>query len=114
MKITIPSLPPNINKYISRTNIWDYQKEKKQYHKLVKLSTTGNNPCFTKCDMIVTYHFPDRRIRDTHNLTKCLLDALVEAKIIIDDNYMVLNTYTEKGVYDKNNSYVEVEIKEVI
>ena len=33
---------------------------------------------------------------------------------IIDDNYMVLNTYTEKGVYDKNNSYVEVEIKEVI
>ena len=104
MKIIIPSLPPNINKYIGRNAIWDYQKEKKQYHKLVKLSTTGNNPCVTKCDMIVTYHFPDRRIRDTHNLTKCLLDSLVEAKIIIDDNYMVLNTYTEKGVYDKNNS----------
>ena len=81
------------------------------WSKLVKLSTTGNNPCFTKCDMIVTYHFPDRRIRDTHNLTKCLLDSLVEAKIIIDDNYMVLNTYTEKGVYDKIKSNSRLYIK---
>ena len=44
MKIKISQLPPNINKYIGRTNIWDYQKQKKDYHKLVKLETTGNNP----------------------------------------------------------------------
>lgn len=113
MKIKISQLPPNINKYIGRTNIWDYQKQKKDYHKLVKLETTGNNPCFTRCNMVVTYHYPDRRIRDTHNLTKCLLDALVEAKIIIDDNYMVLNNYTEKGIYDKDNAYVEIDIEEV-
>lgn len=113
MKIIISELPPNINKFIGRDAKWQYQNEKKAYHKLVKMETIENNPCYTHCDMVVTYHFKDRRIRDTHNMTKCLLDALVEAKIIIDDNYMVLNTYTEKGLYDKGNSYIEIDIQEV-
>lgn len=110
MKIVINALPPNINKYIGRTNIWEYQKEKKKYHKLVKLSTIGINEKIKKCDMTVIYHFPDHRKRDTHNLTKCLLDGLVDANVIEDDNYTVLNRYTEIGVYDKNKSYVEILI----
>ena len=112
MKIIISELPPNINKYIGRNAIWEYQKEKKHYHKLVCEETKGLYPCYTKCNMIVTYHFPTRRLRDTHNLTKCLLDALVEAKIILDDNYMVLNKYTEIGTYDKDNGYVEIDVEE--
>lgn len=113
MKIKLEILPPNINRYIGRTNIWDYQKRKKEYHEYVRLTTIGiqPKPNYKKVDMVVTYHFKDRRVRDTHNLTKCLLDALVEAKIIEDDNYNVLNTYTEKGVYDKGNEGVEIEIQ---
>lgn len=112
MIIKIPKLPPNINKYIGRTNIWEYQKEKHKYHELIRICTIGHNPCYKKCKMVVTYHFPDKRKRDTHNLTKCLLDGLVEAKVIEDDNYMVVEEYTEIGVYDKDNEYVEIEIKE--
>ena len=112
MKIILEILPPNINKYIGRTNIWEYQEKKKQYHEYVKLKTLKiqPKPNYKKCNMIVTYHFPDRRKRDTHNLTKCLLDALTESNIIEDDNYNVLNEYTEKGVYDKGKTIVEIEI----
>lgn len=112
MKLILELLPPNINKYIGRTNWYEYQDMKKEYHRYVKLKTLNikPKPNYKKCDMIVTYHFKDKRKRDTHNLTKCLLDALVEAKIIYDDNYEVLNSYTEKGVYDKGNEYIEIEI----
>lgn len=112
MKIIIDKLPPNINKYIGRTNIWEYQQDKHRYHRLVDLSTIGVNPKIKKCNMVVTYHFKDKRKRDTHNMTKCLLDALVEANIIEDDNYTVLNEYTEKGIYDKGKEFVEIEIEE--
>ena len=112
MKIILEIMPPNINKYIGRTNIWEYQEKKKEYHRYVKLKTLNINPKpnYKKCEMIVTYHFKDKRKRDTHNLTKCLLDALVEAKIIEDDNYEVLKLYTEKGVYDRKNEFIEIEI----
>ncbi len=112
MKLKLEMFPPNINHYIGRTNIWQYQDKKKKYHEYVRLATIGiqPKPNYKKCDMVVTYHFKNKRKRDTHNLTKCLLDALVEAKIIEDDNYMVLNTYTEKGVYDKDKEYIEIEI----
>lgn len=111
MKLKIEGLPPNINKYIGRTNIWEYQHNKKKYHKLVNMSTIGVNPSYKHCNMTITYHFKDRRRRDTHNMTKCLLDALVEANIIEDDNYKVLSKYTERGVYDKGKEYVEIEIE---
>lgn len=115
MRIKLEMLPPNINKYIGRTNIWDYQSKKKKYHEYVRLATINiqPKPNYKKCNMVVTYHFKDKRRRDTHNLTKCLLDALVEAKIIEDDNYEVLNTYTEKGIYDKGNECVEIEIEKL-
>ena len=113
MKIIINKLPPNINKYIGRTNIWEYQEDKKKYHDLVRLSTIGKNPKIKHCNMTVIYHFKDKRKRDTHNMTKCLLDALVCADIIEDDNYNVLNEYTEKGLYDKGNEYLEIIIEEL-
>lgn len=111
MYIKIDKLPPNINKYIGRTNIWEYQHNKKAYHKLIRMATIGNNPNISKCNMTVTYHFKDKRKRDTHNLTKCLLDGLVDAEIIEDDNYTVLKKYTEIGVYDKGNEYLEIDIE---
>lgn len=115
MKFKIEMLPPNINAYIGRTNIWQYQQNKKKYHEFVRLSTINiqPKPNYKCCNMVVTYHFKDKRVRDTHNLTKCLLDALVEANIIEDDNYKVLNKYTEIGVYDKGNEYVEISIEEI-
>ncbi len=110
MKIVIPKIPPTINKYIGRSNIWEYQKDKKQYHELVRLLTVGVSPKYEKCKIRVTYYFKDRKRHDPGNYDKFLLDSLVEANIIKDDNYDVIEEFTTIGKYDKDRPRVEVEI----
>lgn len=110
MKIVISKIPPTINKYIGRSNIWEYQKDKKQYHELVRLLTVGVSPKYEKVKIRVTYYFKDKRRHDPSNYDKFLLDGLVEANIIKDDNYEVIEEFTTIGKYDKDNPRVEVEI----
>lgn len=113
MKITINTLPPTINKYIGRTNNWQYQEDKKTYHYEVKMQTIGINPKIEKCKMKITYYFKDKRRHDPSNYDKMLLDGLVEANIIKDDNYDVIQEFTTIGKYDKKNPRVEIEIEEI-
>ena len=112
MKILINTLPPTINNYIGRNNIWQYQEDKKAYHKAIVMSTIGINPKYDKCKIKVTYYFKDKRRHDPSNYDKMLLDGLVEANIIKDDNYDVIEEFTTKGKHDKDNPRVEVEIYE--
>lgn len=111
MKITLDFIPPTINKYIGKKNIWEYQDDKKNIHNLVVLETIGNNPRFEKCNITITYYFADRRKHDPSNYDKMLLDGLVEANIIKDDNYNVIQRFTTIGKYDKNNPRTEVYIE---
>lgn len=113
MKIILNFIPPTINRYIGRSNIWEYQKEKKKVHQAVKMSTIGINPKYKKCKMKVTYYFKDLKRHDPSNYDKMLLDGLVEANIIIDDNYSVIKEFTTVGKYDKENPRVEIEIEEL-
>ena len=113
MKLTIRAIPPTINKYIGRTNIWEYQKDKKQIHELIKLETIGINPKYEKVKMKITYYFKDKRRHDPSNYDKMLLDGLVEANIIIDDNYDVIQEFTTIGKYDKENPRTEIELEEI-
>ena len=112
MKLIIKSIPPTINKYIGRTNRWEYQKDKKRISEAVRLQTIGINPKYTKCKIKVTYYFKDRRRHDPGNYDKMLLDSLVDSNIIVDDNYDVIEEYTTIGSYDKDNPRVEIEILE--
>ena len=113
MKIVLKMIPPTINKYISRTNRWEYQADKKKIHELVKLATIGYNPKIKKCELEIVYYFKDRRRHDPSNYDKMLLDGLVEAGIIEDDNYGVIQKFTTIGKYDKENPRTEIFIKEV-
>lgn len=113
MKILINCIPPTINKYIGRTNIWQYQADKKKIHELIRLSTIKYNPKIKKCKMKVTYYFGDKRRHDPSNYDKMLLDGLVEANIIEDDNYSVIQEFTTIGKYDKIKPRTEIEIKEL-
>lgn len=114
MKIIINTLPPTINKYIGRTNLWQYQEDKKAYHQVVKMQTIGINPRYEKCKMKITYYFKDKRRHDPSNYDKMLLDGLVEANIIKDDNYDVIQEFTTIGKYDKENPRVEIELEKII
>ena len=113
MKIVLPLIPPTINKYIGRTNIWEYQKDKKVIHKAMRLLTIGNNPKIDKCNITITYYFKDKRRHDPSNYDKMILDGLVEAEIITDDSYEVIERFTTVGGYDKENPRTEIEIERV-
>lgn len=113
MKIILNFIPPTINKYIGRANIWEYQKDKKRIHQAVKMSTIGINPKYKSCKMKITYYFKDKKKHDPSNYDKMLLDGLVEANIIEDDNYGVIKEFTTIGEYDKDNPRVEIDIEEV-
>lgn len=113
MKITIKMIPPTINRYIGRTNIWEYQKEKKKVHELIRLSTIGINPRFKKVKLKITYYFKDKRRHDPSNYDKMLLDGLVEANIIEDDNYNVIREFTTIGAYDNKDPRTEIELEEL-
>lgn len=111
MKITLNFVPPSINYYIGRDNRFQYQSDKKKIHNAVKMSTIGINPKYEKCKIKITYFFKDKRRHDPSNYDKMLLDGLVEANIIVDDNYEVIKEFTTIGSYDKNNSRTEIEIE---
>lgn len=113
MKIVINFTPPTINKYIGRNNRWEYFKDKKKVHESIKKQTLGINPKFTSCKMKITYYFKDKRKHDPSNYDKMVLDGLVEANIIEDDNYGVIKEFITIGKYDKDNSRTEIEIEEI-
>lgn len=110
VKISLPILPPTINKYIGRSNIWEYQSDKKKIHKAISLLTVGKKYGINKCKMTIIYYFKDRRRHDPSNYDKFVLDGLVEANVITDDNYSVITEFTTKGDYDKDNPRTEIII----
>ena len=111
IKLVLPFIPPSINYYIGRDHRWQYQKDKKKLHEAVKMITIGKNYNIEKCKMTITYYFKDRRRHDPGNYEKILLDCLVEANIITDDNYGVITEFTTIGSYDKENPRTEVVIE---
>lgn len=113
MRIFIDKLPPNINKFIGRTNIWEYHKLKKEYEQYV-FNNFGVDKPFNKCKIDVTFIFPTKRKTDLNNYTKILLDSLVFANLILDDNYDCLVEEKYKGIYKKNVFGVFIEFEEMI
>ena len=111
IKIVLPLIPPTINKYIGRSNIFEYQSDKKKIHRAISLLTVGKKYNINKCKMKVTYYFKDKRRHDPSNYDKMLLDGLVEANVITDDNYSVITEFTTTGDYDKNNPRTEIIIE---
>lgn len=113
MKIILNFIPPSINEYIGKTNIWEYQRDKKKIHKSVIMQTIGINPKIKKCKMKIIYYFKDKIRRDPGNFDKMLLDGLVRANIIEDDNYDVIQEFTTIGKVDRGNPRTEIYIEEV-
>lgn len=55
----------------------------------------------------ITYYFPDRRVRDGHNMHKVLADAL-NGCAYVDDQFILIRDM--EILYDKNNPRLEVVI----
>ena len=110
MKYTIPRTPPSLNKYAGRENVWEYREQKALWKQLCNVycrPKPKEPPRFAL--VILTFYFKDRRRRDADNYQKMILDGLVGANILADDDFehcMVLCV----GECDKTAERTEIEV----
>lgn len=115
MKLFIEYVPPNWNKYIyaERTNLYVANKIKQQEKQIVQLLArgrkyTGEYPV----EVIVRPHFQARR-EDLDNCRyKGLLDGLVAAGVLKNDNLKHIQKITLEPIFDDKVG-IEFEIKEM-
>ena len=112
MKYIIPLIPPSLNKYAGRKNYWEYRDVKPEWKQICRAycRPRGKPPNFA--DVNITFFFPDRRRHDPDNYCKLLLDGLVYAGVIADDDFGHIRLSLAAGV-DKKNPRVEVTVDAV-
>lgn len=85
---------------------------KRDEWRLLALSWKNKNryriPPKTKVYVDMWYYFPDKRIRDTHNVPKLLLDAL--KGVVVTDDYYALPRIQDFEI-DRDKPRIEIEIK---
>lgn len=66
--------------------------------------------CTERCKMILNFYWGDNIRRDSDNGTSSIFDTLVDAGILPDDNWKVINRYQVFNDYDKSNPRCEIKI----
>lgn len=115
LRFSIP-IPPSTNHayfyaHGKRIRTADTKKYDANVRELAIQAMKDNNmtifPLGEKIRMNMTYHFPDARIRDTHNSFKIPLDAL--EGVVYPNDYWVLINIPDFDI-DKQNPRVDLEI----
>ena len=112
-KYTIPFTPPSLNKYAGRENVWEYRAEKqawKGYCIAYCIPRPKTPPEYAQ--VTLTFYFDNRRRHDADNYQKFIMDGLVAAGVIMDDDFNHVQVLC-KGGYDKKNPRTEIEIIEI-
>lgn len=112
MKITIPEIPPSLNKYAGRLNGWEYRTEKQRWIGLMRAYCKKQKP-MDKAIVTITYYFPTRHRHDPDNYNgKMLMDGLTDRGVIADDSFDHVELRL-RGEYDRKNPRTEITIEEV-
>jgi Holliday junction resolvase RusA-like endonuclease len=115
LKILIPSKVPNWNDYIQleRSNKYIANNLKQKEKQLVKLFTKGKRYSGSyPIELVLKPHFKDFR-QDLDNFRyKGLLDGLVTAGVLKNDNLKHIQRIVIEPVFDTEEC-VEIEIKEM-
>jgi len=116
IRLTLHDLPPSLNEW---QNLHPMKKarQKKQVERDVYYASYNHRPPqpYEKAKVRIKIFFPTIRRRDERNYDcKWLIDGLVTAKIIKDDNIDVIGRPEVILEYDKQNPRVEVEIFETL
>ena len=113
MRYIIDRIPPSNNRFIGRTNIFEYQQIKKEWAQLIAICCRPRpmKP-LEKAVVRITYFFPDKRRRDPDNYSgKLILDGLTAAGIIKDDSFYHIKLEL-RGDIDAQNPRTEIDIME--
>jgi Holliday junction resolvase RusA-like endonuclease len=109
-KYIIPLTPPSLNKYAGRENVWEYRAEKTRWKGICAAycrPRPKQPPEYAR--VTLTFFFDSRRRHDADNYQKFILDGLVAAGVIMDDDFAHVQVLC-KGGYDKKNPRTEIEI----
>lgn len=114
MKYTIPEIPPSMNKYKGRSNVWQYRKDKEEWEEKVAVYCRPRpKKPIEKSTLTLTYYFKTRIRHDPNNYDgQFITDGLVKAGIIADDSFDNIDLVL-RGSHDKENPRTEIEIVEV-
>ncbi len=110
----ISDIPPSNNQFIGRNKRWQYQDAKKYWADLISLACRPKPPePLKKCRVHLHYMFPDKRRRDPDNYSgKFILDGLVKAGILEDDNFTNIQLILS-AEFGGNQKQTFIEIEEV-
>ena len=120
MKIEIAGRFPGLNDIIDaakkgKGKYQPYAIMKEQYTDIVAW-TAKKLPKFNKIDIAITF-YEKNNSRDPDNIaaggTKMILDGLVKAGVIENDNRKHINSISHKFETDRLNPRVEIDIREV-
>lgn len=112
MIYTIPQIPPSMNKYKGRNNMWEYRRDKTIWEGLVAAYCRPKPPePIPKCILTLTYYFPTKIRHDPNNYDgQFITDGLVKSGIIADDNFDCIELVL-RGAHDKANPRTCIEIE---
>lgn len=110
--IQIPFVPPSLNVWKN----WHWAKQQR-YKKdltadLARLAMAMVLPCYHRASVDITYYFKTNRRRDPQDnyAPKFLMDALVGAGILDDDNGELVKVKTPEIMVDRERPRTEVFI----
>ena len=112
LNYSIPEIPPSMNRYKGRSNIWEWRKDKENWEGLVWLYCRPAPPePVQRCILTITYYFDSRRRHDPNNYDgQFITDGLTKAGIIQDDDFDHIDLVL-RGAYDKSNPRTEIRLE---
>ncbi len=110
------AVPPSMNKYAGRSNVWEYRADKKTWKDLVFYYS---KPMMTRNAIIepleyvlifLGFEFKQNRIQDPDARLKFLLDGLTYSGLIVDDSSKHIAILTDckhnPDAQEKYNTYI--------
>ena len=121
-RITIPGRFPSLNQYIEacrQHKIKANRMKRDSQNEIIEniYAQAGKLKIHNKIELCYTFYEPNKK-RDLDNISgyfhKVFQDALVDAGVILNDNWHYIIGYSDRFYVDNKNPRIEVEIQEVI
>ena len=115
------TFPPSVNNYYAHTKQGIYiKKDGKAYRRVTQdavneqCSNVDQLPLNEKILVTVILAPPDNRVRDVDNYMKCLLDALTQAGVWVDDSQIDQLLIYRATKLSKGAVYIRIEEAEPV